>query len=85
MAGELYERCRSCGAGTPMPGCEECDGVGFVPTGLTTHMFSDILDRLGGLKDFAESIIGLLRRGPDQRNRRNGNGDRGSPASNGGE
>lgn len=67
----LYLRCPACPADDPTPGCEACHGGGFIPTGLSMEMFEGMMDRLGELKELAESILGLANRGPG-RARRNG-------------
>jgi hypothetical protein len=42
MGRELYDRCPSCEGTARGSDCERCDGVGFVPIGLTLEMLDQL-------------------------------------------
>jgi hypothetical protein len=62
---ELYERCPSCMGGDPVDMCEQCGGVGFIPTGLTMGMLSQFVHQVEGLARVGGSIHRLARRVPE--------------------
>jgi hypothetical protein len=61
----LYIRCPSCEAGGLRPDCEECGGAGFVPTGLTLDMLTQIA---GQVRELAHIKMSIVRRSGQERN-----------------
>ena len=59
---ELYERCPSCSDGAPSETCVQCGGLGFVLTGLTMGMLSQLAHQVEGLARIGGSIHRLARR-----------------------
>jgi hypothetical protein len=68
-------RCSSCAEDGLRPACEECGGIGFVPTGLTTTMLSRLVGQAAELADLGQSIHRLAREGSARK--RSGQGHNG--------
>jgi hypothetical protein len=62
---ELYERCPFCAERAAADPCEQCGGLGFVPTGLTMGMLSQFVHQVEGLARMSGSIHRLARRAPE--------------------
>jgi hypothetical protein len=52
----LYMRCLACETGGLRPACEECGGAGFVPTGLTLDMLTQLVGEAQELAHLGVSI-----------------------------
>jgi hypothetical protein len=56
----LYMRCPDCRDAEPGGWCEACNGVGFVPTGLSTDDLEELLRTSRILRQISESLVRLV-------------------------
>jgi hypothetical protein len=72
MPRRLYMRCPDCRDSEPGGWCEACNGVGFVPTGLSKDHLEELLRMSRTLRQISESFVQLVvERRPSLPGRRN--------------
>jgi hypothetical protein len=72
MSRRLYMRCPDCLDAEPGRWCEACNGVGFVPTGLSMDHLEELLRTSHILRQLSESLVQLVvERRPSLPGRRN--------------
>jgi hypothetical protein len=60
MPRRLYMRCPDCLDAGPGGWCDACDGVGFVPSGLSRDHLEELLRTSRMLRQISESVVQLV-------------------------